>query len=141
MAYQHILIPIDGSESGFRALEEGLDLAKHYGAKVTALFVIPKGGEFIDLFDLQTVREAFKEEGEKVLGQARKIAEEKDCPLALRMAEGKPHEKIVEAAETLGCDLIVIGSHGRGTIGELFLGSCTERVLAEAPCPVLVIKK
>ncbi len=141
MSYTHILIPIDGSEPSYRALEEGIELAKHYGAKATALFVIPKGGEFIDLFDLKSVKEAFKEEGEKVLAKAREIAEAKGFPLALRMAEGKPHEKIVEVAKTLGCDLIVMGSHGHGSIGKFFLGSCTERVLAEAPCPVLVIKK
>ena len=141
MSYHHILIPIDGSEPSYRALEEGLEMAKYYGAKSTALFVIPKGGEFFDLFDIKSVREAFKEEGEKVLARARKIAEEKGVPLALRMTEGRPHEKIIETAKTLGCDLIVMGSHGHGSIGKFFLGSCTERVLAEAPCPVLVIKK
>ncbi|WP_456433022.1 universal stress protein [Thermosulfuriphilus sp.] len=141
MAYHHILIPIDGSEPSLQALREGLEIAKSQGAKATALYVVPKGEEFIEVFTLKSVKEAFYQEGEKILDKARKIAEEMEIPLAVRIYEGRPPEKIVEAAKTLGCDLIVMGSHGHGMIGKLLVGSCTERVLAMAPCPVLVVKK
>ncbi|MBA2849590.1 universal stress protein [Thermosulfuriphilus ammonigenes] len=141
MAYTHILIPIDGSEPSLEALKQGLSLAKANQAQVTALYVVPRGEEFIEVFTLKSVKEAFYQEGEKVLEKARKIAQEMGVSLNTRITEGRPPEEIVEVAKNLGCDLIVMGSHGHGMLGKLLIGSCTERVLAMAPCPVLVVKK
>ena len=54
---------------------------------------------------------------------------------------GEPGESIVSAAEAEGVDLIVVGTHGRGTIGRLFLGSVSEYVLRNARCPVIVARR
>jgi len=51
-----------------------------------------------------------------------------------------PYKVILEAAERLGCDLIAMGSHGRRGLQGLLLGSQTQRVLLNAPCPVLVVR-
>lgn len=53
---------------------------------------------------------------------------------------GDPGESIVSAAEAEGADMIVVGTHGRGPIGRLFLGSVSEYVMRNAPCPVLVAR-
>jgi nucleotide-binding universal stress UspA family protein len=53
---------------------------------------------------------------------------------------GDPGESIVSAAEAEAADLIVVGTHGRGTIGRLLLGSVSEHVVRHAPCPVLVAR-
>jgi nucleotide-binding universal stress UspA family protein len=53
---------------------------------------------------------------------------------------GDPGESIVAAAESEAADLIVVGTHGRGTIGRLLLGSVSEYVIRHAPCPVLVAR-
>jgi nucleotide-binding universal stress UspA family protein len=53
---------------------------------------------------------------------------------------GDPGESIVSAAEAEAADLIVVGTHGRGTIGRLLLGSVSEHVVRNAPCPVLVAR-
>lgn len=53
---------------------------------------------------------------------------------------GEPGESIVSAAESEAADLIVVGTHGRGTIGRLFLGSVSAHVVRHAPCPVLVAR-
>ena len=53
---------------------------------------------------------------------------------------GDPGESIVSAAEAENVDLVVVGTHGRGTIGRLLLGSVSEHVVRNAPCPVLVIR-
>lgn len=53
---------------------------------------------------------------------------------------GDPGESIVSAAEAEGADLIVVGTHGRGTIGRLLLGSVSAYVVRHAPCPVLVAR-
>ncbi len=140
MGYRHILIPIDGSSFSFEVLKEGLKLSKIHSSIVTVLFVIPTGVEFIGVYNLQSIKKAFKREGEKILEKAQEIAKKMNISISVRMSEGKPFEEIVKVAEMLRCDLIVMGSQGRGAIGKFFLGSCTERVLAESPCPVLVIK-
>ncbi|OAG28602.1 universal stress protein [Thermodesulfatator autotrophicus] len=141
MAYKSILVPIDGSDISFKAVERAIDLADQYKAKLIILYVIPKGGEFIDLFNLKSVKKAFEEEAQKYFEKARKMAESKNISPSFRIMEGKPWEKIVEAVKNLNCDLIVMGSHGRGSIEKFLIGSCTERVLSEAPCPVLVVKE
>ena len=53
---------------------------------------------------------------------------------------GDPGDMIVEAAEAEHADMIVVGSHGRGAVGRLFLGSVSEHVVRNAPCPVLVVR-
>ena len=53
---------------------------------------------------------------------------------------GDPGESIVSAAESEAADLIVVGTHGRGTIGRLLIGSVSEHVVRHAPCPVLVAR-
>jgi nucleotide-binding universal stress UspA family protein len=53
---------------------------------------------------------------------------------------GDPGESIVSAAEAEAADLIVVGTHGRGTIGRLLLGSVSQHVVRHAPCPVLVAR-
>jgi nucleotide-binding universal stress UspA family protein len=57
-----------------------------------------------------------------------------------KLVEGRPADKIVETAKLESCDLIVIGSRGLGGIKEFFLGSVSDRVADEAPCPVLIVK-
>jgi nucleotide-binding universal stress UspA family protein len=61
-----------------------------------------------------------------------------DHPL---VRKGRPHREIVEAARTLKVDLIVISTHGYTGVNRALLGSVTERVVREAPCPVLVVRE
>ncbi|MGF1583200.1 MAG: universal stress protein [Gemmataceae bacterium] len=53
---------------------------------------------------------------------------------------GDPAEEILHAAEKNGCDLIVLGTHGRTGLGRLLMGSVAEHVLREAKCPVVTVK-
>lgn len=57
-----------------------------------------------------------------------------------QVAEGRPDDAIVQAAESAGADLIVLGSHGRTGLSKVLLGSVAERVIGHASCPVLVVK-
>jgi len=57
-----------------------------------------------------------------------------------RLRQGDSAEEILSLAAELGCDLIVMGTHGRSGLGRLLMGSVAELVLAEADCPVLVVK-
>lgn len=141
MAYNNILIPIDGSEPGFRALRKGVKMAKQAGARATALYVIPKMREVIEVFSMSNIKDAFRQEGENVLGKAGDMAKAMDFSISVLTEEGIPYERIIETARTLNCDLIVMGRHGHSAPEKFFVGSCTQRVLAGAPCPVLVVKE
>ncbi len=83
--------------------------------------------------------------------QARELREDKAVELVTRgrrlgvdvrflVWTGEPGPSLVEAAEAEGAGLIVVGSHGRGALGRLFLGSVSEYVVRHAPCPVLVVR-
>ena len=54
--------------------------------------------------------------------------------------EGDPGESIIEAATAEAADLIVVGSHGRGTVGRFLIGSVSDHVVRNAQCPVLVVR-
>jgi nucleotide-binding universal stress UspA family protein len=64
----------------------------------------------------------------------------RELRLETKMVEGHPAETICRVAKEEGCDLIVMGTHGRSGLGRLLLGSVAEQVLREAACPVLTVK-
>jgi len=63
-----------------------------------------------------------------------------DTSTASRAWEGDAGESIVEASEAETADLIVVGTHGRGAVGRLFLGSVSDHVVRHARCPVMVVR-
>ncbi len=140
--YKRVLLPTDGSPCSDHALREGFDLARTCGAEATVLYVIenplltlpmlPEGIPYeADLY------EDLKKAAEEVLTSARKIAQEVGIPVNTIMHEGQPVPTIVEFAKDH--DLIVMGTHGRGGLEKLILGSVTEGVLHRTDKPVLVI--
>ena len=141
MVYHHILVPIDGSQHSLNALEAGIKMAQEEGSIVTALYVVPKAGQLVEIFAIKDVKDAFYQEGENILDKAREIAKSMNFNLSVRINEGTPYKIIIETAQTLNCDLIVMGNQGRSGPSKLLIGSCTQRVLAGAPCPVLVVRE
>jgi nucleotide-binding universal stress UspA family protein len=141
MTYHNILVPLDGSELGYKALRKAVDIGKSNGTKtITALYVIPKTAERIQVFGAPNIREAFDREGRMILGKAVNIADESGISLSVRVNEGVPYRKIIETAQSLSSDLIVMGSRGHPAPHKFLIGSCAKRVISDAPCPVLVIK-
>jgi nucleotide-binding universal stress UspA family protein len=61
-------------------------------------------------------------------------------PITHRLELGDPASEILRVAEEIKCDLIVLGSHGRGAIARLLMGNVAEHVVRRATCPVLVVK-
>jgi nucleotide-binding universal stress UspA family protein len=81
-----------------------------------------------------------KGEAEAILKNC--CAEVGDVPCAVHsgILEGSPAEAIIEVANTSKCDLIVMGSRGLGQLAGLLLGSTSQKVVAHAPCPVLIVR-
>jgi len=68
------------------------------------------------------------------------VEKETELPAEVRVMEGRPVDVILKAAEQAGADLIVMGTHGRGGINRLVVGSVTDRVLRQSPIPVLAVR-
>jgi len=142
--YKRILVPTDGSEPSQRAILAGVDFAREVGAEVVGLTVTPEfhvlsaDSEMLeDTPDQFAVRSAAR--GRRILGEVESAA--RDAGVACRTEHAvndEPYEAIIDAAGRLGCDLIVMASHGRRGLKGFLLGSETQKVLVHCTIPVLV---
>jgi nucleotide-binding universal stress UspA family protein len=142
--YKRILIPTDGTEASQRAILAGVDFAREVGADVVGLTATP---EFHVLSTDSTMLEDTPEQfaaGSDM--QARRILADvenaaRDAGVACRtehVVDDDPYIAVIETARRLGCDLIVMASHGRRGLKGLLLGSETQKVLVHSAIPVLV---
>ncbi|UPG88230.1 universal stress protein [Luteibacter aegosomaticola] len=141
--FQHILIATDGSDVSDRAAKQAIDLASRLGARVLALHVVPALPAYAYFAQgiegaIPTPDEASREDAE-CLERVQRLAKAHGVPCELRsVVDGRPYCEIVAIAEREGCDLIVMGSHGRQGLDRLLLGSETHKVLLSTRVPVLV---
>ena len=146
--YSHLLVPTDGSELSEAAIAQAVRLAECLGARITVLHARPTVpvpvmgmGEMLDPRTMDVLVAAGREDAERIVDAALKVARDAGVEArAERLQNDQPHRAIVDAATRLGCDLIVMASHGRRGLSGLLLGSETQRVLIEASCPVLVVR-
>lgn len=133
-----ILVPIDGSEYAYKALDWALDLADKYSANIELLCVIPTTAFALVGPSEKELQERAEEILKEALNKTKKI--KPNLKISTKILVGRPAEKIVEVAKEGGFDLIVMGARGLGGIKEFFLGSVSDRVADEAQCPVVIIK-
>ncbi|MEX3959003.1 universal stress protein [Trinickia sp. EG282A] len=144
--YQRILAPIDGSESAQRALGFALSLARETGAELIPLFVIdvPIVAYQAPGFDPSIVRDALQQQGEQLKAESQALMQRENVRGTARVVEadapgGTVAERILEEARATGCDLIVMGTHGRRGVKRFLLGSVAERLVRMSCCPVLLV--
>lgn len=138
--YKHILLPTDGSDLSLHGVRHGLALAKESRCKAT---VITVSAPFTLRFPgtAETWVEAQNRTAEATFAAAQKLAEEVGVEIvSLHRAGESPAEIIVDAAKELGCDLIVMASHGRRGVTRMLLGSQTAEVVRLSEVPVLVVR-
>jgi nucleotide-binding universal stress UspA family protein len=148
MPYSHLLVPIDGSSRSEQALRHALQLAQALGARITVLHVQPHGpvvlpglGDRLDAATLASLMKAREAETQQILEVAAAITAPSGVPTTCeQVTDELPHRAIVAEAQRLGCDLILMASHGRRGLSGLLLGSEAQRVLVQAPCPVLIYR-
>ena len=139
---KNILCPVDRSPSSIQAFSYAVALARWQGARLTLLEVIeaavPTGSRRVPEDDsvLNDTRAALERDLRRVL-TARRAS---DLKVKIVMRKGNVVQEILAQAKAGRADLVVIGSHGRGGVQRLVLGSVAEKVLRLATCPVLTVR-
>ena len=136
--FKTILLAYDGSEHAKRAAGVAKAEAEAHGARLIVVHAYEPVPDYLgEPFFEEALRRRL-ERAEGVLEEARALTGvPKEDALLL---EGVPAEAILQAARAEKADLIVMGTRGLGALGSLFLGSQSQRVGAEAPCPVLPVR-
>ena len=144
--YQRILVPIDGSATAGRALEEAIKLAEGK-ARLRLIYVIeeiyPLDADGYAFIDYAALQEAVRHTGTRALAQAAENVRQSGgiSESDLLEAEGQRVATVIdEDAQKWQADLIVIGTHGRSGISRLLLGSVAEGVVRGASVPVLLVR-
>lgn len=128
LAFHRILIAADGSPFGAAAWKEALSLTIQGQVSLFAVAVAQEEGNL--------------QEAEKIVGQMRAEAGVQGVSITTIIPQGQAvADAIVQVARRQRADLIILGSHGRTGLSRLLMGSVTERVIGQAPCPVMVVKK
>ncbi|MFQ5730757.1 MAG: universal stress protein [Planctomycetaceae bacterium] len=145
IAIKKILVADDFSEHGDTALKYAAEFGRAFQAEVllchvvegeTVLAHLPPGGEGYFPPNLtQLLQESARTNAET------RLADSGIENGSIHLPVGKPFVEIIRLAKQHDVDLIVVGTHGRGAIGHMLLGSVAERVVRKAPCPVLVVRE
>lgn len=138
--YRRVLVAVDGCEFNHGVLERGVELAELLGAEVHVLCVQEPPPALQTQILGETPREVFEEHLEEVRSRIREALE--GCGVrveSLEVCGGSPAGVILRLLNEGRFDLVVLGRHGRGLRHRFRPGSTTHRVLACAPCPVLVL--
>jgi nucleotide-binding universal stress UspA family protein len=144
--FQRVMIAVDGSKPATDAVHVGADLARRFGAAIAVVHVVDVARGFtpeLGILDERLLAEQ-KTAGLEVLDKAHHaICPAGDAgvmPVTRLLREGDPASEIVAAAKQWHADVIVVGTHARGAVGRLLLGSTAEAVLRRAHCPVLTVR-
>jgi nucleotide-binding universal stress UspA family protein len=134
--YREILVAADGSRESQRALEHAVELARDEHARLTLVTVIAPVtvSPVPTLATVACVRDAYA----KILADARDSVAD-DIGVTTILLEGSPAREIVRLARSGRFDLVVMGTHGRGRLAGVLLGSVSREVLRCAPTPVLLL--
>ena len=140
--YDRILVPTDGSDAMGTVIDHAVELAAVHDAAVHALYVANTAslGDLSADAGWENVTEALRREGEQAIAVVRDRAHERDVSAERAIREGSPAAEITGYADKNGCDIVVMGTHGRSGVSRLLLGSVAERVVRSAETPVLTIR-
>ncbi|ENX40530.1 universal stress protein [Acinetobacter sp. NIPH 2100] len=145
MAYQKILVAIDDSEIAANVIREAAQLAKALNSEITVVEVMTLDPYLADAYvrmgQSNELIERVRGYVQDNLSKAEQKFEELGLTVATQVLEGfSVHQEIIGAAQNIGVDLIIMGSHGRTGFKQFVLGSVAQKVLAESHIPVLIVR-
>jgi len=144
--YSRILVPTDFSPTSDAALEHARALARAFGAELQLVHVFEdpllSGAITAEAYvpEAPEVREALMNEAQARLAHRIRPEDQDALRATGEIITGSPASAIADHAARVGASLIVMGTHGRGGVAHLLLGSVAERVVRTARCPVLTVR-
>ena len=142
---KNVLLPVDGSACSLRAVSLVIDkLSRYKTPENTAIHLVnvqpPLPHDVGRFVSHEQIVAYHRDESDKALQEARALFDAAGLKYTCHEKVGLVAEEITQLAECLGCDQIVMGTHGRGALGDLLMGSITLKVLHLAKVPVLLVK-
>lgn len=151
-----LLVPVDGSNASVSAVKKALELAKKYNFSIKLISVVAEknseyrrhenawrgvdGSIISESEELEKqLEKKVKENAERLLSAIISKLDFSGIKVETEVLLGEPYSKILETARNDKIDMIVMSNRGFSKIKRFFVGSVTQRVIAEAPCPVLVV--
>lgn len=154
--FQKILVPLDGSEHSLRALNVAIQLAKKFDGKITLIHVysatvrpvmVPETATapppiipVMTPMEVSRVAEAARKAGNEILAEGEQKVKAEGIQVETVLKEGNIVQEIVRTAMDGNFDIIVMGARGLSKLKGLLLGSVSDGVLRNFPCPVLIVK-
>lgn len=143
--FKHVLVPVDGSTAARQAIGKAVSIAAAFKSAVTIIYVIDPyaftgvGTDFA--YGQAEYLSAATAEADTAITAAKAAFEAAGIAAEGKVVEGHAvYRGIIDTAQSLGADLIVMGSHGRRGLQKLVLGSVTSQVLSHAHLAVLVVR-
>ena len=141
-----ILMGTDFSDYSKEAYDYAVLLAKQFGAELFLLHALEMPAFFVPGMgraagpDVVKWIHALKEEEQKKLQPLEAEARQKGVKVQSILKEGTPAQEILNAAEEIRAELIVLGTHGRTGLERFMIGSVAERVMGQARCPIVLVR-
>jgi nucleotide-binding universal stress UspA family protein len=142
---ENVLVATDFGPASDSAVIYGREFARTFGARLHVLHVVENatiyaGPEAVGV-DFAKVQADLEEGAQKAMSRLVTAEDRKQLrALTVLRSGSSPTVEIVEYAKQAGIDLIIVGTHGRGAMGHLLMGSVAEKVVRLAPCPVLTVR-
>ncbi|MFN0296529.1 universal stress protein [Acinetobacter albensis] len=146
MAYQTIVVPVDGSETANAAVAKSIEFAQAFGSKIIVVQVLSLdpyiAAEYISAHQTNDLIERARTSILESLDAAKVKFNQYGIEVETKILEGQViHREIIKVAEENHADLIIIGSHGRTGLKKFFLGSVAQSLLGESHIPVLIVRQ
>ena len=138
-----ILVPVDGSPASLEAVRQALRMVQ---GGLRASLVLANVQEPATLYEMllahdpEVIEKVSAEAGLHLLEPARALVREAGVEHEIEVAAGDPAHTLIDVLENFGCDMVVMGARGLGTLRSAMLGSVSHEVLHAAQVPVLIVK-
>jgi nucleotide-binding universal stress UspA family protein len=140
--FTNILISLDGSEASQRALSRAVDEARIWNAQLQAIYVV-ETGLFSSLppdNSVEILYRVLEKEGKSVLEKAKSFGAANGVSIITHVKQGHAGSEIIALAEQEKCDLIIVGSHGKGNADRLLIGSVSTFVITHSKVTTMVVR-
>jgi nucleotide-binding universal stress UspA family protein len=140
--FTNVLVPVDGSDNSYRALDAALLLSEKLGSSITVVNVM----EQVPITHIESEKllsellEAYKKENQEILSKCSNIATEKGLSIKTLLLQGNPASVILDYSKKEKFDLVIMGSRGMGKFKQLILGSVSSKIVHHSSSAILLIR-